>query len=89
MMKKERMARRCWFMDKNMILTVTKLLSVKQKMVGQLTGYQRFRYKTGLPYHGIIVEVGDKTSDGTMLLVLFDDGDLEYENDWQLEKLDV
>lgn len=47
------------------------------------------RYKTGLPYHGIIVEVGDKTSDGTMLLVLFDDGDLEYENDWQLEKLDV
>ena len=48
------------------------------------------RYKTGHPYHGIVIEVRQSyTSTEMMLLVLFDDGDLDYENDWQLEKVNV
>jgi len=51
------------------------------------------RYKSvhGLSriYYGIIIDIADVTHDGATMLVLFDDGDLEYENDWQLEKINV
>ena len=52
------------------------------------------RYKSGdgltRIYYGIIIEVRQSyTSPEMMMLVLFDDGDLDYENDWQLEKVDV
>ena len=49
----------------------------------------RYRNSISMPYYGIIIEIADLTVDGVMLLVLFDDGDLEYENDWQLEKINV
>ena len=49
----------------------------------------RYRNSISMPYYGIIIEIADFTEDGVMLLVLFDDGDLEYENDWQLEKINV
>ena len=52
----------------------------------------RYKSDSGLSriYYGIVIEVRQSyTSVEKMMLVLFDDGDLDYENDWQLEKVYV